>query len=381
MRNISNRLRRRESDNIKETEVNHMGISIVILAYKEEENLKFLLPQIHEAARKTGEEYEILVIDTAEPLDNTKGVCEEFGAKYINQEYPKFGGAFKTGIQYASMDKFLILDGDGSHSPDVIPAIHKKFVEEGHDVVIGSRYVKGGETHDAALSILMSKTLNSIFRVCLGVKAKDISTDFRMYDTAQLKQVELFCENYDVLQEVLLKMKMNNKDLSIGEVPISFHKRVYGDSKRKLLPFIWSYIKTLFRLTSVRVFKSEKKAELFQNLVLYGFFGVVAALIDYGVFSLLVAFGGLAPEIANIISAVCGFAFTFITNTFLNFKKKDKLLRRFLSYGVICLVGMVISTTTISLLKDFMNLYLLKALVMIVVSLLQFVLNKVVTYQ
>ena len=105
-----------------------MGISVVLLAYKEEENLKVLLPQIIENVEKTGEEFEILVIDTAEPLDNTKGVCEEFGARYINQEEPAFAGAFKTGIKYAEKDKFLILDSDGSHNPKYIPDLYKKFV-------------------------------------------------------------------------------------------------------------------------------------------------------------------------------------------------------------------------------------------------------------
>lgn len=233
-----------------------MGISVVILAYKEEENLKVLLPQIKENVEKTGEDYEIVIIDTAEPLDNTKGVCEEYGARYINQEYPAFAGAFKTGIKYAEKEKFLILDGDGSHNPVSIPAINKMFEEENCDVVIGSRYVKGGKTGDAKSSIIMSKILNTMFRICLGIKAKDISTDYRMYHTAELKKVKLDCTNYDVLQEVLLKLRMNQPDskLKIGEVPIEFNKRIYGESKRRLLPFILSYIKTLFRLTGMRMF-------------------------------------------------------------------------------------------------------------------------------
>ena len=53
----------------------------------------------------------------------------------------------------------------------------------------------------------MSKMLNLAFRICLGIKAHDISTDFRMYDTQQLKNVKLDNKNYDVLQEVLLKTK------------------------------------------------------------------------------------------------------------------------------------------------------------------------------
>ncbi len=232
-----------------------MGLSVVLLAYKEEENLRVLLPQIIDNVKKTGEEYEILVIDTAEPLDNTKGVCEEFGARYINQEEPAFGGAFKTAIRYAEKDKFLILDSDGSHNPKYIPDIYKKFVTEHCDVVIGSRYVEGGKTNDAKSSIVMSHILNGMFRLFLGIRAKDISTDYRMYETEQLKKVVLTCRNYDVLQEVLLRLRLNQPDkkLKIGEVPIEFDKRIYGESKRRLIPFIMSYIKTLCRLTVTRI--------------------------------------------------------------------------------------------------------------------------------
>lgn len=232
-----------------------MGISVVLLAYKEEENLRVLFPQIIEQVEKCGEEYELLIVDTAEPLDNTKEVCDQYGARYINQEEPYFGGAFRTAIKYANMDKFLIMDSDGSHPPVNIPDIYHKFVDEECDVVIGSRYVKGGVTNDAKSSIIMSHLLNFAFRVALGIKAKDLSTDFRMYHTKELKKVKLDCENYDVLEEVLLKLKINRpkRKLKVGEIPINFQKRLYGESKRQLGKFIISYLKTIFKLFGIRI--------------------------------------------------------------------------------------------------------------------------------
>ncbi|MBP3923510.1 MAG: glycosyltransferase [Ruminiclostridium sp.] len=229
-----------------------MSISVVLLAYKEAENLKVLLPQIKEKIEATGENYEMIIVDTAQPLDNTSEVCEQFGARYVNQRYPGFGGAFRTGIEEAQFDKFLIMDSDGSHNPVYITDIYNRFCQ-GADLVIGSRYVKGGKTNDAFSSIVMSKILNTVFRIVIGVKAKDISTDFRMYDTAQLKKTELTCQNYDVLQEVLMRLKQNNKKLVIAEVPISFDKRMFGESKRRLIPFIIGYIKTMFRLIAIRI--------------------------------------------------------------------------------------------------------------------------------
>lgn len=236
-----------------------MAISTVLLAYKEAENLKMLLPKIKKELDTLPEEYEIIVVDTAQKTDNTDEVCAQFGAKYVNQRYDGFGGAFRTGIECAAFDKFLIMDSDGSHNPIYIPDIYRKMTEK-VDLVIGSRYTKGGKTNDSVTSVVMSKCLNTVFRLIFGIKAKDISTDYRMYRTAQLKKVSLECKNYDVLQEVLIKLKKQKKSFCIAEVPITFNKRVYGESKRKLLPFIVSYLKTLFRLIPYR-FSKDKGAE------------------------------------------------------------------------------------------------------------------------
>ena len=357
-----------------------MGISAALLAYKEAENLRVLLPQIHEELKNTGEDYEILVIDTQTPTDDTQDVCALMGAKYIPQEAPKFGGAFRTAIRYASKAKFLIMDADGSHKPEYIGPIYASFAG-GADVVIGSRYTKGGRTKDSPLSIGMSKLLNFMYRWCIGIKAKDISTDFRMYHTEQLKRVTLTSDNYDVLQEVLLMLKLNKPDLIVREAPITFDKRLYGESKRRLLPFILSYIKTLFKLISIR-FRNSKQYGVMEQIFLYGVFGLLAACVDYGVFSgVNYAFGSAYPEIANISGMLCGFFVSFCLNTRFTFKKTTRLFRRFISYFSVCLAGMAISSVLLNLLKHSIELSLLKLMLMALVAGIQFLLNKLITFR
>jgi dolichol-phosphate mannosyltransferase len=365
-----------------------MGISVALLAYKEEENLRLLLPEIKEAMSKIDEPYEILVIDTKEPLDNTEQVCKSNGAKYFNQSEPFFGGALREAIKNASMDKFLILDSDGSHDPAYIPQIYEAFIS-GADMAIGSRYIPGGVSNDSKSSKIMSKILNALFRLAIGVKAKDLSTDYRMYHTQQIKEIDLYCDNYDILQEIILKLKINKKSLIIKEIPIIFNKRIYGESKRSLIKFIFSYIKTIVKLTALRIIsgkkkdnkKSEKQAELITNVILYGIIGVIAAIIDFGIFTLFnAATNSRIPEMANVIGAVTGFFVSFSLNTFFNFEKKDRLMFRFVSYGLVCLFGAFLTTTIIHFLKDLMNLSLLKIICICGVSIIQFILNKLITY-
>lgn len=227
----------------------------MMLAYKEEENLRILIPKVQKTIEEIhGSDYEIVVVDTAKPLDNTADVCKELGAKYINQKEPGFGGAYRSGIEVVDGDTILVLDSDGSHDPKFIPAMYKKYVE-GYDLVIGSRYTKGGSTVDAKSSQIMSSILNGVFRLVLGINIKDLSTNMRFYRADVLREIHTTCVNYDILEEIvlLMKIKIGKKNFKYAEVPIHFTKRVYGESKRRLIPFIISYMKTIFKLIGIRI--------------------------------------------------------------------------------------------------------------------------------
>ena len=148
-------------------------------------------------------------------------------------------------------------------------------------MVIGSRYIKGAATHDQITSIIMSRILNYVYRFVLGIKAKDISTNYRLYDTDQPQKAcqGIETQNYDLQEEILLLLRLNDPDLRIGEVPISFEKRMYGESKRNLLPFIIGYIESLFRLTSLRIKKEimPKSKDICKPFLIIG--GILAIVL------------------------------------------------------------------------------------------------------
>ncbi len=128
--------------------------------------------------------------------------------------------------------------------------------------------------------------------------------------------------------------------------------------------------------------KRIPKYELLKNMFLYAFFGGLAAVIDYGISAFLFAFSIVANDfLASIIGNICGFLFTFTTNTYLNFKKTDKIFARFVSYGIICLLGMGISSCILYLMNGVTVFYISKLIALFVVSAIQFVLNKLITYR
>lgn len=227
-----------------------MKISVVIPAYKEADNLDLLIPQIQTALDNV-EAYEINIIDTMEPMDNLPDVCKKHKVNYINREGGNlYGDAIRTGFNKANYDYTLIMDADGSHSPmDFAKMLDDA---ENYDLTIGSRYVKGGKTDNPAILIFMSMIVNVCFRLVLGVNVKDISDSFRLYKSKDIKALKLECSNFDIVEEIIIKLAVFHKDYQIREVPITFNKRMYGESKRDLIKFVFSYITTLVKLFKIK---------------------------------------------------------------------------------------------------------------------------------
>ncbi len=238
-----------------------MGTTVCMLAHGEADNLRILLPLVIKYIKEVETDYEIVVVDAPTKLDNTDDLCKEYenqGVRHVRNAGEGFGDAFRTGIASASKEKFLIMDADGSHDPQFIPNIYRAFTPE-CDVVIGSRYCKSGETHDAKSSQIMSRILNFIYRIVMGINGRDLSTNYRIYHTKDLKAIHTKCKNFDIEEEVLLLLKLYKKpnDFVLRESPIIFGKRIYGESKRNYVKFIISYIRTIFYLLGIRFNKQS----------------------------------------------------------------------------------------------------------------------------
>jgi len=227
--------------------VNNIFLSIIIPSYLEEENLRILLPRLKQTIDNTGYTYEVLVIDTMMPLDRTKSVCEEFGFTYE----PRVGGnnygdAVRTGILRAKGKNIIFMDADGSHTPEFCLKLLEHV--DKFDIVIASRYIDGGSTDNGKLQIIMSKIVNIMYSKILGLKCKDVSNSFKMYRRSSLEGIELKSSNFDIIEELLYKIKKKRGQLLFFEIPYSFKARMFGHTKRNLIAFVFSYIITILKL-------------------------------------------------------------------------------------------------------------------------------------
>ena len=229
-----------------------MKLSIMLPSYKEADNLKKILPEIHSQVKKLNIDYDIFVIDSMEELDDTKKICNDNQVTYISRENGNtYGDAIRTGIDKANGNYLIIMDADGSHEPKSILDLYNKITSEDFDLVIGSRYVKGGKTENNIILILMSWVLNITYRIIFSLKVKDCSDSFRIYKLDKLKSLSLVCDNFDIVEEILIKLYKKYPKIKVSEVPINFKKRDKGISKRDLVKFIFSYFGTIKKLLVV----------------------------------------------------------------------------------------------------------------------------------
>lgn len=121
----------------------------------------------------------------------------------------------------------------------------------------------------------------------------------------------------------------------------------------------------------------------FRNLILYGIIGGLCAALDFGVYTALCHFDIMPYLWANIISIHVGIFMSFILNRSINFKVKDKTTQRFLSFYAVGLTGLGISELMLYLMVTIggMNELLSKLISIIVVALIQFILNKFITFR
>ncbi len=228
-----------------------MDLSIVLPAYREAESLVTLLPLLKARAAELTPDFEILVLDTEQPIDRTAEVCAQESVRHVHRHGGNnYGDAVRTGIAEAQGKFIVFMDADGSHNPVYLQRLWAE--RESVTVVIGSRYVHGGVTENPFILIAMSFAVNLTFRVAFKLNARDVTNSFRLYRGAPLRALKLDSDDFDIVEELLIKLVAGPAHATVKEVPVVFERRKAGESKRNLVEFAVSYFQTLVRLRKFR---------------------------------------------------------------------------------------------------------------------------------
>ena len=212
----------------------------VLPTYNEAENIASLIQRIIKDVRVP---LEILVVDDGSP-DGTAGIIEALGRDTVNLHLFKragkmgLGSAYLAGFAFAMEAGFpyvITMDCDHSHDPVVINDMAAAIPD--YDLVIGSRYCRGGRISDYdAWRRAISKGGNFLAKALLGIKAQDCSSGFRCYRTKVLHDLDVAraveSRRYIFLVELLCLMTAYH--CRVAEVPIVFHQRTRGKTKVNL---------------------------------------------------------------------------------------------------------------------------------------------------
>jgi dolichol-phosphate mannosyltransferase len=208
---------------------------IILPTYNEAENL----PRMHAALRAQDLTLRILVVDDGSP-DGTGAIADELAARDVNFEVLHrtgklgLGTAYLAGFQHAldgGARAVFSMDCDFSHDPASIPGFIDALDEV--EVVVGSRYVKGGRTINWGLHRkVLSAAANLFVRALFGMKVADCTSGFRLYGRRAAQKIldtELSSSGYSFQVEALYSVVKTGA--AIREVPICFNDREEGQSK------------------------------------------------------------------------------------------------------------------------------------------------------
>jgi dolichol-phosphate mannosyltransferase len=302
-----------------------MKITVIIPTYNEEENIKILVPLLESKFRIFPKyKFNILFVD-GNSKDGTvlaiKKLQKEFSNIELIEEKEKsgLGGAYIKGYKYSmeilNSDFVVEMDADLQHNPEDFPKLIEK-INEGYDLVIGSRYIKGGSVpqewvlHRKAISYFGSLFARVVLRI---FKIKDFTSGFRLTKVKGiLDQIDFsLIKSKGFAYKMDMLVRIYDMKAKIIEVPIAFGLRDRGTSKMEQKNFQDS-------LKVVLEFAKERNKN-FIKFIMVGFGGL---FVDATLFNLISL--NLEPYYSALYSGFIAMLFTFLLNNYFSFKERKK---------------------------------------------------------
>ncbi|NWH39282.1 DPM1 mannosyltransferase, partial [Chloropsis hardwickii] len=241
-------------------------VSVLLPTYNERDNLPLVVWLLARTLTDSGIDFEIIIIDDGSP-DGTQEVAQQLEKIYGSDKiviilflFPS-GTAYIHGMKYATGDFIVIMDADLSHHVRLpftycgytLPQFTFQKQKEGNfDIVSGTRYKGNGGVYGWDLKRkLISRGANFLTQVLLRPGASDLTGSFRLYRKEVLQKLMEKCVSKGYVFQMEMIVRARQLGFTIGEVPISFVDRVYGESKlggNEIVSFLKGLL-TLFATT------------------------------------------------------------------------------------------------------------------------------------
>ncbi len=220
-----------------------MRVCVVIAAYNEGRVIGDVIAGIRRFIKP---EDEILVVDDGS-ADDTSEEARKAGARVVRQEPNQGKGkAIRRGLQEATGDVILFIDGDGQDPPDDIPLLLAP-MEKGADLVNGSKFI--GTLKDGAISLpnyFGNRFMTGMINLLFGVKITDSQSGFRCFRRSKLAGISLDASEYEIETEMLIKAIRHG--FNIVEVGVTRDRRAAGATNFKRVRNGLRILGTILRL-------------------------------------------------------------------------------------------------------------------------------------
>jgi dolichol-phosphate mannosyltransferase len=211
------------------------SIVVVLPTYNERENLEGMIQRL----RSSVPDAAILIVDDGSP-DGTGSLGRELAASdghvHVLQRTAKqgLGAAYLAGFTWAlahGAEVVVECDADGSHRPEQLPSLLAALPD--HDLVIGSRWVRGGRIVNWPLSRRLLSRGGSLYaRTLLRLHERDVTGGYRVFRGDALRAIGLGrIDSLGYCFQIEMLWRAERAGLRVVEVPITFVERVHGVSK------------------------------------------------------------------------------------------------------------------------------------------------------
>lgn len=300
-------------------------LTIVLPTFNEKENISPLLKKIRSTFNNNHYNYEILFVDDSS--DETPKVIEKEiddypEIKLIHRKKKERTGlatAFIKGFEKAKGKYICCLDADLQHPPETISELLQKAIKEKADIVVATRYIKGGN----------AKGLGGIYRraVSIGLKyftqiifiptrkTSDPGSGFFLFKKELLKNSNLQPRGFKILIEILMRTKFKK----IEEVPYKFLPRENDTSKAGIKQGI-EFLKHLWF-----IFRTIPEAGRFFKFCIVGGSGV---FVNLGTLYSLVEFVNLSKNTSWLIAVILSIFTNYAFNSVFTYGDKKSKSRR-----------------------------------------------------
>ena len=230
-------------------------ISVVVPTYNEKGNILPFVKQMEHVLEKISDDSEIIFVDDSSP-DGTGKVIKNLQKNNSNlvlverEKKEGTGAAHMAGFDVAKGDIIVTIDVDLSQNPKYLFDFKKK-LDAGWDMVIGSRYIKGGGMEGKTfISHIGSRFANIMSSLILGIKIRDASHTFRAFKREVYNKLrgKLKSKGHPSF-EVEFTYMATKFGFKICEIPMIFHEhRISGKSKIDIRREFYRYMKCLLDL-------------------------------------------------------------------------------------------------------------------------------------